>query len=329
MEILKNIDFNNYKYLFISTTAQDSLPILRLPDRKIFNGESLNFLITEESTAIEFFKNVDGLISTIIIDIESKQAIDLYSLAELHVVKSNIYTNKPNDLAVESADVLLQHHFSRNITGKKILVIGTGNISFKIALRLAERNAQVFIDGRNEEKIKKIIETINIVIPSYSKHKVRKMNKDKVDEKLDAIVSFISAEKVIDENYNEWLRETSISIDGGIGNFSEAYIAGALKKESKVIRLDVRIALPFMEASLATLTPSFSFFQKVSGERKIGEINIVAGGIIGQEGSIIVDQIEKPQQIIGIANGYGGVKNESTISEEESRNIEILRAQLL
>lgn len=318
------IDYGQYDYLYVSTTAKHNSALLRLPDREVLNGKTLNFIITDVETAIQLFQEVDGLIPTIVIDSESKQAIDLYSIARTSIRKSSVYTNKPNDLAVEAADVLLQHHFSKEIVGKNILVIGTGNIAFKLALRLAERNAKVFITGRNDQKVSQIVDTINMVIPSFSKYEVEKLDASTYCGQLDAIIPFLSVEKIIPETYTKWLHESSISVDGGIGNFSEGYIAEALKKKSKVIRLDVRIAMPFMDASLLTLFPSFDFFDRVSGEKVLGRINIVAGGVIGHEGSVIVDQIESPQQIIGIANGYGGVKDVSTLSTEELKTIKKL-----
>ena len=325
----KQIDFKNYSYLYVSTTAKHDTPMLRLPDRKIATERSLNYIITDESTAIDFFHRVDGEIPTIVVDCELKQKIDLYAIARKHIKKSDIYTNKPNDIAVESADILLQHHFTGALVGKKILIIGTGNIAFKVALRLAERSAQVFIDGRNAKKVEQVVDTINMVIPAYSKYDVQKMDVNTFDGQLDAVIPFISAEKVIEDTYTKWLHSSSISIDGGIGNFSENYIAAALAKNTKIIRLDVRIAMPYMETSLTSLLPTFDFFERVSGEKEIEGITIVAGGIIGKEGSVIVDQIEHPHQIIGIANGYGGVKNESALSIEERRSIELLRERFL
>jgi hypothetical protein len=324
-----NINYSDYNYLYVSTTAKHNTPMLRLPDRKIAKKRTINFIVTDETTAIDFFHQVDGKIPVIVVDCESKQNIDLYAIAKKYIQKSEVYTNKPNDLAVESTDVLLQHHFSGDLDGKNILIIGTGNIAFKLALRLAERNIQVFIDGRNEHKVRQIVETINMVIPSYSKYEVRKMDANHFEGNLDAIIPFISAEKAISETYTKWLHEASISIDGGIGNFSEDYIASALAKNTKIIRLDVRIALPFMEASIISLFPTFDFFERVSGEKVIEGLNVVAGGIIGKEGSVIVNQIENPDQIIGIANGYGGVKNESALSTEERRSIELLRKRII
>lgn len=330
MQILcvHKIDFSKYTYLFVSTTAKHASSTLRLPDRHMSGGTALNFIITDPVKAIELFHKVDGVISNVIIDIELKQNIDLYSIAQQCIKKSNLFTYKPNDLTLESTITLLDHHFTKELAGKKILIIGTGNISFKLALRLAESNVQLYIDGRNKEKVSQIVGTINMVLPAFSKYKVREFDINGFENAFDAIIPFISAEKIIPESYAALLKESSISVDGGIGNFSEQYIALALKKKSKVIRLDVRIALPYTEASLMMHSSKYHFFNEVCGESVIDNIHIVAGGIIGQEGTVIVDQIKKPQQIIGIANGFGGVKHESTISAEERRSIELLRKQI-
>ncbi|MCM3088661.1 NAD(P)-binding domain-containing protein [Bhargavaea ginsengi] len=329
MKNIFGIDYRNYKYLFISTTAKHNLPLLRLPDRELSNGKSLNILISEESKAREVLQKVDGIIPTIIIDVEAKQNIDLLSIADQYVKKSAIFTNKPNDLTLEATDILLRRYFSNNLSGLNILVIGTGNIAFKLALRLAERNAQVFMEGRNPKKLKHLVDAINLVLPRHSRVTVKAFPADSYEDTLDAIIPFVSAEKVVSEELVMFLSETSLSVDGGIGNFTESYISKALEKKSSVVRLDVRIALPFTEASLNSSAPNFGFFKEVFGERVINNTKIVAGGVIGDEGTIIVDQIKSPRQIVGIANGYGGVKHESTLSREERRSIELLRQCLL
>ena len=47
---------------------------------------------------------------------------------------------------------------------------------------------------------------------------------------LDAIIPFISAEKLISKTYTKWLHEWSISIDGGIGNFQKTILRRLWKK---------------------------------------------------------------------------------------------------
>lgn len=225
---------------------------------------------------------------------------------------------------MEAADKLLNHHFQNNIESKKILIYGTGNISFKLALRLAEKNAKIYLLGRNLKKLEKLAETINLVIPNYTLHNVTSFD---YSVELDAIVSFVSAEKVVPGNMSNYLKSGGIAVDGGIGNFSESFIEESIKKEIKVRRLDVRIGLPFIYANLEAVKQNF--FEDVMGEKIILGAKVVSGGVIGDVGSIIVDQIAKPSQVIGIANGIGGVKNDSILTKGERDSLSSITKYIL
>src|SRR5699024_8203446 len=133
------------------------------PDREYSEGKSLNLLITSEEVAFDTIKYFDGKIENIVVDIERKQEINLFEIARKVVRNSKLYTNKPNDLTMEAVDTLLLKQFSQDLSNKKILIYGTGNIAFKLALRLAERNAKVLLDGRDKQKVEKLSEALNLV----------------------------------------------------------------------------------------------------------------------------------------------------------------------
>src|SRR5699024_11632089 len=86
----------------------------------------------------------------IYVDFEEKQSINLLELAKSLINHSKFIAIKPNDIAIESCDLLLRHKYNDDISGKNILVIGTGNLAIKIALRTAERQANVYIHGRSD-----------------------------------------------------------------------------------------------------------------------------------------------------------------------------------
>src|SRR5699024_3129769 len=86
-----------------------------------------------------------------------------------------------------------------------------------------------------------------------------------------------------------------------------------------VTRLDARIALPYQLLSNDNYTNKF--FKETYGQGKINDSKVVSGGFIGPEGSVIVDTITEPSQIIGIADGRGGVKINEQLSESERNRI--------
>ncbi|OCA88927.1 hypothetical protein [Pseudobacillus wudalianchiensis] len=321
---MTNIDFKMYKLMLLSTTAKKDRELVILPSRNINGFQSLNILVTNVEDATKLLRKADGIVENILVDVERKQEIDLWKVARETLRFSKLIPYKPNDITLEAADQLLLHHFTQSLCGRNVLIYGTGNIATKLAIRLAERNANVFIIGRNKEKVEMIVKTINSILPTYSQHPVRLFNGT---EKLDAFLSFVSAERVVQEEIAEYLNSNGIAVDGGISNFTENLISSLIKKGIRTLRLDVRLGLPFLEASIASREQTF--FSKVMGEGLIKGIPVVAGGIMGKSGVVIVDRIQTPSQVIGIANGIGGVKHESTLTDIDKRAIEAVQEYLL
>ncbi len=63
----------------------------------------------------------------------------------------------------------------RGVGGKKILIIGAGNIGFKIALQLVERGAKVYLCAKNLKKLKLKVDTLNSIKPIHTFEKVNKI----------------------------------------------------------------------------------------------------------------------------------------------------------
>src|SRR5699024_735841 len=126
------------------------------------------FLINDSRCLEETLVFFDGKVDTIYIDVEQKQEIDLFHEAKQIVEKSKLTAIKPNDIAIESCDLLLRKIYKDDLFSKNILVIGTGNLASKIALRLAERQAYVYMEGRSRTKEETIVNGINSFLPAYT-----------------------------------------------------------------------------------------------------------------------------------------------------------------
>lgn len=298
----------------ISMTARKSNGLRTLPRRSAMGFTAINFLVTKIEQARDCLFYLDGQVDYILIDIEEKQDISLIREARRIIKTSKVITCKPNDATIESCDLLIRHHYNDELENKSVLVIGSGNLSTKIALRLAERQASVHLHSRSYQKTAQIAESLNLILPKFSKP-IQAINKPK--QKYNIIVSFLSAEAIIGEEYLSILSENSLVIDGGINNFKSAFIKGALEKGITCYRLDVRIA--FLYYLLFLSREVESFFTHVMGRIEYQDKGyyLVSGGIIGNIGDIIVDKVMEPTQIVGIADGLGGVKSESRYSQEE------------
>lgn len=300
------------KYIVLSTTSKKEVVSKTLPDKWIDNNFHENYLVGHKEYLNEILnKNIDKDIFYIA-DCEKKQSLSLYD----EVLNSNscVIDYKPNDLTMEAADLAILNYFNGNISNKSIGIYGTGNIAFKLALRLSERNAKVYIFGRNNQKISLCVEALKQITFDESLVFYGDNN-----SRVDAFVSFVGAESVVTVEYTDYLSANTLCIDGGIGNFSKEFIETALTNGHDVRRLDVRQSQEIMDGYINSRLGSQ--FNRIIGRNTIGGYSVVAGGIIGQEGEVIIDRIVQPTRVIGIANGIGGVKNESNLNAEEHTKI--------
>lgn len=318
----------NYRIATIGTTVRESQPFAVLPRRTALGFEAINFLVIDPEYAEECFKSLDGNVKYILVDIELKKEINLLQIANQFVKQATIVTYKPNDTTLEAADMFLRHYFNDDLRNKKVLIYGAGNLGSKLSLRLAERLAKVYLDSRNKEKTKEIVTALNYLLHKYSQsHITAVQNYDDLFSEIDILIAFTSASNVIPPVYLNYLKKKGLALDGGINNFTSDFIKGAKKNGINCYRLDVRTAFP--HSVLFSTDYTKDFYHNIQGEMTIDDVRLVAGGIIGNDGDIVVDRIKDPTQIVGVANGIGGLKLEKEYSDKEKLTIGKIKNEIL
>ncbi|WP_414052808.1 NAD(P)-binding domain-containing protein [Macrococcus animalis] len=309
--LINSMNYNNL--IFVGTTSNHGKDFIELPPKKIFGIECKNYSVNSEAVLYELFdKNPEA---TFVLDVEKKQKYSLINLVKNYKNNVRFIDYKPNDITLEAADIAILKYYGYDLYGKSIGVYGTGNISFKLALRLVERNCNVFLYGRNEEKVKDICKVINNI--TFGNQFIEQ---GQFNEQLDCFVSFVSAKEIISSTYLDLLNADALCIDGGIGNFTKDFIEKANELGLNVRRLDVRQANEVLEGYIKSKLDNS--FDAIIGKNTINDINIVAGGIIGKDSEIIVDRIDSPNRVIGVANGIGGLKSSDNLSKKDLERIE-------
>ena len=188
-----------------------------------------------------------------------------------------------------------------DVNGDRILIIGAGNIGSKVALKLIETGTDVFIMNSNKASSVQTSKAINILKPSECSNNAIPISLDNMI-KMDCIGGFTRGIPVINKKIVRYLKKDGLIIDGGTDNISQDGIEEAKKRNLKIIKLDVRYGF---ESNFRLMRNTKNLKEEVSGRKKINGINMVAGGIIGNKGDIIVDNITFPKKILGIADGLG------------------------
>jgi len=279
-----------------------------------------NVILFSKDEVKKIVRVIDGIVDAIFVDVEEKmENLDnLIALVQKEVKKSKIFTIKINDITAESANALIAHYF-KDLHDKKVAIIGSGNIGSKIALKLAERGANVFVTRRDKNKINCIAKGLDLIKPKNTLSKIVGMtNNYEAAKNADIVIGFTNGIPIIDKKMVDMMSRNGMIIDGGIGTIFQDAIGHATKLGIRILRLDIRAGFA---GAITNAIETENFIKKVIGHKKIDGINVVAGGVIGKKGDIIVDEISNPTRVIGVADGAGGVLN-STFSKKYEKDLE-------
>ncbi len=336
----------------ISSTAKnshESLPYLT-PMRHIVHGFIGGSVVFSQTQAILLSRYIDGLVDQILVDAEKKIGIslginlkvldsfglkligdkenarvhiemgNLSAACALYIKKSDFHEYKPNDLTVEAVWQTLTRKY-RVLSGKKVAIIGSGNIGFKLALKLVESGCQVEMVRRDLTRGMLMADTINIVKPK-STIAIAHYNSDPLQASLfsDALIGCTNGSPVITWEMIQSMKPDSIVIDVGKGSIFKDAIQKASANGIPINRCDISSAI---DGLIAAIQRNDMIMKEKMGRREIEKgIFVVSGGYMGFNNDIIVDNYLKPSQIIGVADGAGDIKMK--LSAKDRSNIKHL-----
>ncbi len=303
----------------ISNTAKfKNVPFFITPVRETKNFHYFGITLFNDIVAKKICKMIDGKFNTVFVDTEKKS---LNSKKKNHLtnveraVKENIKKSylkfyKANDLTVDAAENFLELQFKkeiRNLGGKKILIIGVGNIGFKLSLRLVERGANVEIYRRDSKKLNKICELINFIKPAGNISRVRpfKFSIKKL-KYFDIIICCAKGTNILRLKKVSDLNKKVILLDVGKGMFDINTLNNLIKNNIKVFRLDVSSSLD-MEVENSEIYKQIE--KKKYNTLKVRNYTLVSSGLLGQKNDIVVDDVNNPKMIFGICDGKGDFVN--------------------
>lgn len=307
--------------VIVSCTARSrGRAVVRLPDRHDAHGPLAAILVETDAAAREVLTALDRPGRVLALDVERKQAVDLMALARELVREATVVPTKPNDATVRSLDVLLTHVLGPDLTGVTAGVLGTGNLALKSALLLAERGATLRVAGRDERAVRRTVDAVAAVLPAFTPERPAPLADG---DRLALLVTAVSASAVVGPEWVERLAPGAVVVDAGIDNVSPSFCQAALAAGATVLRLDTRAA----EAQV--LWPAPGFFDGTFGRGTVDGVQVVAGGVVGRRGDVVVDDRSRPSQVVGVASGSGGLVAESDLTDEQREGVDRVRTGLL
>ena len=276
-------------------------PSIRETDKTVCG----NILLNSERYLEEIVKEIDGAVEIILVDVETKvpTVVNLELKVRNLVKKSKIFTFRPNDLTVDAADVLIAQ-LKSPLNGKRVVIIGGGNVGSKLALKLVERGADVYLSRRDELKLKKIVEGLNAIKSDYIKSKVYCTTQSlKASENADILIGATPGIAAVTTDMIRNMKMGGLVIDAGNGTIFPAAVEEAKRRDIKVLCLFMK---PGYNGALETIFQTEEVIQNQKS-KNLGDFSIISGGALGKRGDIIVDNADNPTKIFSIADGKGDV----------------------
>lgn len=336
-ENIQSISNEGIKTVFtIATTSKQEKDPYLTPIRQNDLFIACGCVVFEQSILSEIIEIIDGNVDYIFVDSEKKIPVRIHP--ELDVVetgnlskvcfqnikKSKILEYKPNDITVNATWSFLSQRLDF-LSGKKISILGSGNIGSKLALKLVECGVSVSMYRRNNYKGHVIAQGLNFVKPNNTVSNIT-FHEDILQTSFmsDVVIGATSGVSIIDVNLLKSVKKDAIIVDLGKNTLTKEAIKFALTNNIEIFRTDVTSAF---EGFIYEAIKMNEILQYSYGKKDLGFCFIVGGGSLGEKGDIVVDNITHPKRIFGIAAGDGTIKK--VPSSIDIENIKKLKKQMI
>ena len=317
-----------------STAKQESEPFLS-PLREYDQFCVLGCVIFNQTSLVELLVAIDGLVDIVLVDAEKKIPIHLGAdtgldiadsrtigsfetgnfskLCFTQIKKSLVFEYKPNDLTVNAAWMFLSQKL-HSFTGKKISLLGLGNIGSKLALKLVECGADVHVYSRDYFKSHLITQALNLIKPIGTIATIT-CHREPLPASFasEVLIGSTNGHPIITDEIITSVNKNCLVIDLGKNNITKSAVLLAKKNNLEICRTDVTNALESFVGEILSLNQTL---ENDYGEKIVDGLSIVGGGYFGQRGAIIVDSVAIPARIFGVADGLGSVKQELTEADQ-------------
>ncbi len=141
---------------------------------------------------------------------------------------------------------------------------------------------------------------------------------DEMPSSLSKIVLLCS---VPDERFLKNLSETTI-LDVRLNSLDAGQVESLLERSNQILRLEMHREL---HAEIQAQVESSERYSESHATSDILGIRVIANGLVGQAGDIVIDSISNPTKIIGVADGRGLLRPLEAYTSEDFNRIHQVR----
>lgn len=278
--------------------------------------------VTNEINIDEIISLSKGIIDLIVLDTDNKRintdsiVASTYKAAQTQNIPVVAYSDYET-WSIAAVNYLLQIESKQQ---PNVLLIGKSQLASHIILDLISRNVRVSL--LKEE----FGETIQVPYDNGTQITLSSNHINLIDSdsegRFDALLSCTIIENTPCLNAIENISFNHI-YDIGLNNFTKAFIDNRKKTGCVFYRSDDHAGIASM---IVNILESEYLVKRNLSRVNLAEISVVSGGLVANEGDVIVDNADNPTAVFGVANGFGMFKTELT--EKDKQNIEKIKSLL-
>ncbi len=129
-----------------------------------------------------------------------------------------------------------------------------------------------------------------------------------------------------DELLAQYMQEEMLVIDAALASVSPSTMEDLIRSKCTILRPNMH---PYIIAELEARLGVNQKHLTIQGVAEINGIAIASGGWVASRGTVIVDNVNKPRKIFGIANGQGFLFSDEQLSHDDKKKLKEIKSLIM
>lgn len=278
--------------------------------------------VTDETNITQVISLSEGVIDLIVVDTDHKRtnSSEIINVANKAAQEYHIPIVPYSDYetwSTAAVNYMLQIEENKQL---EVLLVGKSQLASHIILGLISRGIKIALLKEEFGKTITLPYDNGTQITLASNH-VELIGADVVRQ-FDALLSCTIIDKT--PHLSDISKMSFKHVyDLGLNNFTKEFIEERKKAGCVFYRSDDHAGVASM---IVNILESEYLVKRNLSRVALADISVVSGGLIANDGDIIVDNADNPTTVFGVANGLGIFKTE--LSEKDKKNIEKIKSLL-
>ncbi|HXN92762.1 MAG TPA: 4-hydroxy-2-oxovalerate aldolase [Candidatus Sulfotelmatobacter sp.] len=263
-------------------------------------------------------REVDGIVDVLLVDANPREFLPetLGDMSRRIAQASRVFTY--SDAELWARTVMYELKALPTQLGAPVVIVGLRPEATHLAAHLADQGIRIILSGAPSSDLDSTASALRALAGKQSRIEVG-TDLGAAAAEATALAAFHTDRPLIDREVMARVSPEAIIFDATIGSVEQDAIELAVQRGIRIIRPDMRAA---MAGELAAQLGTAETTHQLMGRGEIAGYPVVAGGLIGALGDVVVDSISKPTRVVGIADGRGRLLASTTGYDDRVRTVE-------